>query len=463
MAGFGRYLFLSSSVGGRLPSNLQGIWNGSYDPPFRCLFFQNENIQMNYWQALPGNLPEAMLPLFSLYERLMPDFRENAEKLFGCRGILIPVYCDDRSGKQVDLQAHTLYWTAGAGWIASLFYQYYLWTGDETFAKVHAYPFLRETARFYEDFLFRDAEGVLCFAPANSPENCALGTFERAGQVPVCVNPTMDVAVARETFTHLLTLSERFFPERKDERKGWKKLLAELPVYRISSEGALREWLADGLEDNHAHRHLSHLYPFFPGNENDAVHTPALFAAVKRTVELRSQLGLESQTGWSFAHLANLFAKLGDSQNAYDCLRNIIQFCTGRNLLTYHNDWRGMGVTMQFSTELAPPFQIDAGLGFTAAVYGMLMQSRPGTLTVFAALPREWKRGSVSGLCGGDGIRVNLQWEQDRAVCVLTGRKSQRIHLRWGKMFVPLWDSGREYPVELKPGEKQMFLFAREG
>lgn len=462
MAGFGRYLFLSSSVGGKLPSNLQGIWNGSYDPPFRCLFFQNENIQMNYWQALPGNLPEAMLPFFSLYERLLPDFRENAEKLFGCRGILIPVYCDDRSGKQVDMQAHTLYWTAGAGWIASFFYQYYLWTGDEVFAKERAFPFLREVGRFYEDFLSTDTNGNLCFAPANSPENCALGNFEGAGRVPVCFNPTMDVAVAREVFTNLITLSEYFFPEQKEERKYWNRLLSELPAYRIGREGELREWLTEGLEDNHEHRHLSHLYPFFPGNEIDSIRTPELFAAVGRTVELRSQIGLESQTGWSFAHLANLFAKYGAAENAYDCLCNIIQFCTGNNLLTYHNDWRGMGVTMQFSTELAPPFQIDAGLGFTAAFYGMLLQSQPDALTVFAALPTEWKRGTVSGLRGAGGVRADLRWEKGNAVCLLTGSASRKFCLRWGKTLAPLWTSEETCQIEVKPGQPLKLCFVRK-
>ncbi|HEY0826454.1 MAG TPA: glycoside hydrolase family 95 protein, partial [Bacilli bacterium] len=57
MFDYGRYLLMSSSLPGGLPANLQGVWNGDYAPPWSSAFFLNENIQMNYWQALQGNMP----------------------------------------------------------------------------------------------------------------------------------------------------------------------------------------------------------------------------------------------------------------------------------------------------------------------------------------------------------------------------------------------------------------------
>ena len=92
MADYGRYLLISSSVGCEYPANLQGLWNGAYSPAWACTFFNNENIQMAYWQAYAGDLKEATLPLFNLYEKFMQDYRYNAKNLFGCKGILLPLF-----------------------------------------------------------------------------------------------------------------------------------------------------------------------------------------------------------------------------------------------------------------------------------------------------------------------------------------------------------------------------------
>ncbi|MEI7902741.1 MAG: glycoside hydrolase family 95 protein, partial [bacterium] len=54
---YGRYLLLGSSRGA-LPANLQGLWNHSNNPPWRCDYHSNINIQMNYWLAETANLPE---------------------------------------------------------------------------------------------------------------------------------------------------------------------------------------------------------------------------------------------------------------------------------------------------------------------------------------------------------------------------------------------------------------------
>lgn len=56
MFDFGRYLLISSSRSGGWPANLQGIWNGDYAPAWNCDIHTDENIQMNYWPALPGGL-----------------------------------------------------------------------------------------------------------------------------------------------------------------------------------------------------------------------------------------------------------------------------------------------------------------------------------------------------------------------------------------------------------------------
>ena len=148
---YGRYLLISSSRAGGYPANLQGIWNGDYRPPWSSLYGINENLQMNYWQALPGNLKESIMAFYDYFDSHMDEFRYNAKQLWGCRGIYIPPFMSPESGIMRMTAPHVLHWTDAAGWLASFYYDYYLFTGDQDFLKNRAVPFMKEVALFYED------------------------------------------------------------------------------------------------------------------------------------------------------------------------------------------------------------------------------------------------------------------------------------------------------------------------
>jgi alpha-L-fucosidase 2 len=259
MFDYGRYLLICSSAPGGWPANLQGVWNGDYDPAWSSDYHNDENIQMNYWAALPGNLAETTRPYFDYYDRSLEDYRANARALYGCRGVLAAI------SQSTDGRVHPsvwLNWTAGAGWLAQLYYDYWLFSGDDEFLRRRAVPFMKEVALFYEDFLVEGEDGTLMFSPSLSPEN----TPDRPGASLVTMNATMDVAVAREVLTQLCDACERLGIE-EDAHARWRELLAKLPDYQINEDGAIREWLHPDLPDNYHHRHQSHIYPLFPGLE----------------------------------------------------------------------------------------------------------------------------------------------------------------------------------------------------
>lgn len=91
---YGRYLLLSSSICGELPANLQGKWNNNMNPPWDCDFHFDINIEMNYWMAEPVNFPECVEPLTRYVLRFMESGRDSAERLYGCRGVYLPLQAD---------------------------------------------------------------------------------------------------------------------------------------------------------------------------------------------------------------------------------------------------------------------------------------------------------------------------------------------------------------------------------
>jgi alpha-L-fucosidase 2 len=419
---YGRYLLISSSRPGGWPANLQGVWNGNYFPAWSSDYHNDENIQMCYWPALAGNMAEVLLPYVDYYERHLADWRENARRVFGCRGILAPI------AQATDGRLHPgawLNWTAGAGWIAQLLFDYWRFTGDRAFLRTRALPFLREVAAFYEDFLVEDENGQYQFAPSLSPENVP----DIADRSIVVVNATMDVAVAREVLRHLCEACGELGLEAESVVR-WRGMLAKMPAYAVNEDGALKEWLHPALKDNYHHRHQSHLYPLFPGTELNQEETPALFAAARTAVEKRLVVGLHSQTGWSFAHMANIYARLGEGDRALECLELLARACTGPNLLTYHNDWRGQGLSLFWGFKGAPPFQIDANLGLTAAVQEMLLQSRAGFVALLPALPRDWRHGALEGMRARGGITVGVRWEGRSLRATLRADRGQVVTLR---------------------------------
>ncbi|MFI3208663.1 MAG: glycoside hydrolase N-terminal domain-containing protein, partial [Eubacteriales bacterium] len=278
MWAYGRYLLLASSKEGGNPCNLYGLWCGEYMGMW-SFNMANENLQMIYWQALTGNTPELLLPVFDYMERLMDDFKTNAKKMFGCRGIFVPAPTCPDSGLNKLNMAHITYWTGGAGWIGQHYYDYYLCTQDKEFLKNRAIPYLKEVALFYEDFCVIGEDGNYMTIPSNSPENSPGNFWDgKSGMgivMETTMNATMDFAIAKEVLTNLIEGCEICNVEL-DQIEKWKMMLTKIPAYEINEDGAVKEWMHEYYKDNYRHRHQSHLYPLFPGNEIHVETEPEL-------------------------------------------------------------------------------------------------------------------------------------------------------------------------------------------
>ncbi len=426
MFDFGRYALICSSGTTGMPANLQGVWNGEYGPPWAADYHNDMNIQMNYWQVLPGNLAEIALPYFDYYESMLDDWRTNARNIAGCRGVLAPI-----SGTSHGLAPlHWSYWTAGAGWLAQPFYDYWLHTGDRKFLEERAVPFMKEVALFYEDFLVEGEDGRYVFIPSFSPENTPSNT-----KVTCSINATMDIAVAREVLHNLCEGCE-FLGLEKEGVKRWRRMLTKMPPYLINEDGALKEWSHSDFKDNYEHRHMSHLYPVYPGWEVTREKSPKLFAAA-RAAMARKMEELEYPCCWSYVLAASTFARLEQGEEALKALEVVARGYVLPNLFT----------TLWLYNWKEPMYQFEAASGIPAAMMEMLLFSEPGTIRLLPALPKAWSGGSVKGLLGRGGFEVDICWKDGELTeAIILSRLGNSCRLRYGDKAVDLkTEAGRSY------------------
>lgn len=388
---FGRYLLCASSATATLPATLQGRWCEELHPCWNSDLHQDVNIQMCYWAAEPGGLQAYHEALFRHIERQVPHGREAARKLYGCEGVWLPIQTDPW-GRCTPESDGWAVWIGAAAWLSQHLWWHWEFGRDETFLRDRAYPFLKEVARFYESYFMEGQDGTLLIVPSQSPEN----RFTLSGPrypVSLCVNAAMDVQLARDALSHAAEAAETLGVDAGDAAR-WRALCRRLPPMRVGSRGQLLEWNEEFEEAEPGHRHISHLYGLYPGDQICPRRTPELFAAAMRSLELRLE-AMGGHTGWSRAWTACCFARAGRGDEALHHVEHLITDFATDSLLDLH-----------------PPriFQIDGNLGAVAAVLEMLIQSYHEELHLLPALPALWRQGTARGLRARGGFRVNLSW-----------------------------------------------------
>ena len=446
---YGRYLFLCSTGSkDTLPCHLTGLFNGTYQC-FWAFYMYNVNFEMIYWQALSGNLPEFLRLALDYTEAMMPQFRENAGKIFGCRGILINSVNAPDSGLYKCMERHIVNWTGGAAWFAQHFYDYFRYTGDIEYLREHALPFMYETALFYEDFAVVNADGYYDLYPSVSPENTASNIRDMgADNVETGKNATMEFALLKELLTNLLEGS-RLTGLYEEKTETWRMMLSRIRPYMINEDGAIKEWSDPYYQDNYCHRHHSHLYPVFPGNE--ITRKSPLYPAFERAEDLRLEYGLSDQSSWSMVFIAGIAARMGRGNLALTVLDTIGRVGLMNNFLTVHNDWRRMGPVACADFRTAP-FQIDGNIGIPGVIHEMLLQSQQSTgeesiLTLLPAIPAMWKSGGhIRGLLARGNIECDIFWEEDGGYAVFRSERERKMALTMGEGY--RFESGsRKYQI----------------
>jgi alpha-L-fucosidase 2 len=419
---YGRYLLMGSSrKPGRLPANLQGIWNDKFKAPWNSDFHTNINLQMNYWPAEVCNLSECTPVLTDFMKALTGPGSVTAKKMYGTEGWTLHHLTDPygRTGVADGVWGIT---PMNGPWMTFPLYRHYDFTRDTDYLK-SVYPLLKGSAQFVLGFLVRSPEGFLVTNPSHSPENSFYipGTDKKS---MLCYGATIDTEIINGLFDRCIKAAE-ILGRDKEFADSLKAVKSQLPPIKIGADGTIQEWIEDFREVEPGHRHMSHLVALYPLMQISP-DTPALWEAARKTIEKRLANG-GGHTGWSRAWVVNFFARLHDGENAFYHLQKLFEKSTLSNLFDTH-----------------PPFQIDGNFGGTAGIAEMLLQSNGDVIYLLPALPSEWPEGKISGLKARGNYEVDMEWKNGKLVhAVISSPAGGDVTVKYGE---------KQYEAHIVPG-----------
>jgi len=174
--------------------------------PWHADFHHNYNTWQCYLPLPGANHPELADPWVGYNNGMIPRYKNLAMETYGIEGVHLPIssflhepdpaVCKSVNKRQLSLLPWGL--TIGLqGMTLQSMWQKYLYDQDVAYMEEKIYPYLRETARFYVNFMGlckTDDDGKIRLGPSYSPEHGAPGIY----------NCPFDIAYVHYTFDAMI-------------------------------------------------------------------------------------------------------------------------------------------------------------------------------------------------------------------------------------------------------------------
>ncbi len=401
------------------------------------------NMQQAYWSLCTANHMDLMRPYLDTYWRLLPAAQKYAKKRGFDNAILWNESHDFAGRMPAWDSSDRIHSFTQASQIAGLFWQYYLYAGDEEFLRELAYPFMEKAAEFYLQYLKWDSEQKCYEIFPAQPYECPEGNRFK--------NTLPDLATIRTSFKACIKASE-ILSSDSDKRSQWENVLenlAEYPLLELPDVGEVTAVACDenrnpvrfdsdgfglggdaDLHDEDEYTFCRNTSPVFPaGDIGIADKGTNIYQALRRRAQLHPKNKL------AISPIAVVKARLGMAEEARgDLIMSVRQLQHFPQGLFFNLDhwyylsryakqlpaavvqcqrdyiydqrvcYPGVKVGDEKRDTPARPF-VQCGLEPSAilavTVNEMLLQSHDGVIRVFPATPLDWPAGFMLRAVGG--------------------------------------------------------------
>lgn len=401
---FSRYLMVAGTADDGNFLSPCGLWNGCYKPyrAFTCL---SGELELTYLHAFCGNMFGSLEKTFDYFENNVEDYRNNAQRLFGCRGIVVPVVAAPKTGRLGSTDVFAVHFTGCGAWICNFYYKYACYSQNQKFLKTRLIPFMKEVAAFYADFLVSTPNGLET-SPSVLPMRIA-DSYKITDRPVVAKNSQLDFCLLKDLLTNLIEACETC---KVKVDATWQKLLEQIPPIQLASDGSIKEFVNSIISVDYTGVSNGTLYPAYFGNDVSWQSDEETVQAYLATADKKRSVP-SVQNSYNVTVLGAVYARLGDAYGAKICLTNAIRGCAMNNLVFVDKDWRGMGIC---GSGVWTPVQLHANMIFANDVQQMLLYSCKNVIKIFPALPSDWKNVQFSGLLAENGVAVSVKVDETK-------------------------------------------------
>ena len=466
----GRYAMICCA--GYSMTRLSGMWVGTWDPGWRYIYTMDANVNLQSSGMNTSNLSTFGDGYIRFVYNQIEDWEYNAKAIYGIdNAILCPPHADGETAlnDEGNLGYPFRYWNAGAAWMIQPIYEYYqcygdakitTLDGDKTLLKDVLLPLLQKNANFWLGLCtpkyYTDAEGnarynmsksslqdgeKYCIVPSYSPENWTVNGYSST----LAVNCAMDISAAKYSLQMAIEIENLLKQDGYATRvESYTDLLNNLPEYQYNDDGSIKEWCANGYNDNNEHRHFSHLYYAWPAFEMQGNST--LIQGAKKAIEDREKASSIEQSKQShcWLHKGLVLARLKDGEGVENCLFTMLSSSkltaayatTGllySSLMTNHD-----------ITGTSNAYCTDSSLGLIGVINESLLYSNNGEIELLPARPASWEKGEFNNLRARCRANVSCQWngkkvkakitsDIDQTITVICNGKTKEVKLTAGK------------------------------
>jgi alpha-L-fucosidase 2 len=262
--------------------------------------------------------------------------------------------------------------------------------------------------------LIRDAAGKYTLPLTSSPE---IHNNELDAWLDSLSN--YDLALLRFLYEALIESAPAVCPE---DLPIWENIYRDLPEPAVNESGFM---LTANESLQESHRHFSHLMSVFPLNQCQYNRSTEERKRIDDSIRTLEHLGRGEWVGFSFAWMAEIYAKAYNGEGAAYQLKGFFEHLCSQNGFHLNGDFRHTGITASHYR----PFTLESNMCAADAIQEMLMQCYVGPVRVFPAIPAAWRETGCEfeGFLSYGGIKVSSAIENNEVRYIRLNPKKDTV------------------------------------